>query len=106
MVDDALPLTLVMMSPGFKPARSPGLCGSTALISAPCGVAMPNDCASCWLDVLHRNADAAAVHLAVLEQLVLDVQCHIDGDREGHAHVAAGSAVNLRVDTDHLAIAG
>ena len=45
----ACPLTLVMMSPGFKPARSPGLFGSTALTNAPCGVAMPKDCESGWL---------------------------------------------------------
>ena len=42
-----LPLTLVMTSPGFRPARSPGLCGSTELISAPCGVARPKVWASC-----------------------------------------------------------
>ncbi len=42
------PLTLVMTSPGLRPAFSPGLCGSTALISAPCGVLRPKVCASCW----------------------------------------------------------
>ncbi len=42
------PLTLVMTSPAFKPAFSPGLCGSTVLISAPCGVTdKPKDSASC-----------------------------------------------------------
>ena len=35
------PFTLVMTSPGLRPARSPGLFGSTELIRAPCGVVKP-----------------------------------------------------------------
>ncbi len=42
------PFTLVMTSPGFSPARSPGPCGSTELMSAPCGVVRPKVSASCW----------------------------------------------------------
>ena len=46
-------------------ALSRDLCGSTALISAPCGVAKPNDLRELLTDVLHRDADTAAAHLAV-----------------------------------------
>ena len=36
--------------------------------------------------------------------MILHVQRQIDGDGEGHAHVAAGAAVDLRIDADHLAV--
>ena len=60
------PLTLVITSPGLRPACSPGLCGSTALINAPCGVDQTEGLRELLTDVLDRHADAAAVHLAGL----------------------------------------
>ena len=56
------------------------------------------------IDLLNGDADAAAAHLALGQQLILDVQRQIDGDGEGHAHVAARAAVNLRIDADDLAV--
>ncbi len=55
-------------------------------------------------NILHRDADAAANHLAVLLQLLFDVQGQIDRNGERHAHIAAGTAINLRIDADHFAI--
>jgi hypothetical protein len=53
---------------------------------------------------LHRHADAPARHLAVRLQLVFYVHGDVDGDSERKAHVAAGAAVDLRVDADHVAV--
>ena len=55
------------------------------------------------VDVLDRHADAAADHAAGLDELLLDVARHVDGNGERHAHEAAGAAEDLRVDADHLA---
>src|SRR5580693_8192182 len=55
-------------------------------------------------DVLHRHADAAANHLAVLLQLLLDVQRQVNRNGKRYAHVTAGAAVDLGIDTDHFAI--
>src|SRR5579862_3161502 len=53
-------------------------------------------------DILNGDADAAAVHLAGLHELLFDVERDIDRNGERHAHVAARAAVDLSVDTDHL----
>ena len=56
------------------------------------------------LQVLHMHADTAAQHLAVLQQLILDVQGDVDGNRERHAHITAGAAVDLGVDAHHFTV--
>src|SRR6516225_2652021 len=55
------------------------------------------------IDVLDGDADTTAYHAAGLDELLLDVTCHIDRDGEGDAHEAAGTAEDLRVDADHFA---
>src|SRR6185437_6720838 len=52
------------------------------------------------VDVLDGDADAAAHHVAGLDQLLLDIARHVDRNRERHAHVAARAAEDLRVDAD------
>src|SRR2546429_226286 len=49
-----------------------------------------------WLRGVSRAATLAA-------QLLLDVERHVDRDRERQAHEAAGAAVDLRIDADHFA---
>src|ERR1700721_559376 len=56
------------------------------------------------MNILHRDPDAAAQHFAVLLQLILDVQSQIDGYGKEHTHIAAGAAVDLRIDADDLAV--
>ena len=56
------------------------------------------------IDRLDRDADAPARHLAVFLQLVLHVHRDVDRDRERQPHVAAGLAVDLRIDADHVAV--
>jgi hypothetical protein len=53
---------------------------------------------------LDRHADAAALDLAVRDQLLLHVGRDVDRDREGETLVAAGARIDLRVDADHLAL--
>src|SRR5205823_6082873 len=55
------------------------------------------------VDVLDGHADAAANHVAGLDELLLDVARHVDRNGERHAHEAAGAAEDLRVYADHLA---
>ncbi|CUJ79951.1 Uncharacterised protein [Achromobacter sp. 2789STDY5608628] len=55
------------------------------------------------VDLLHRHAQARMLHLAVFQDLVLDLVRHVDRDRERQALEAAGAAVDLRVDADHFA---
>ncbi len=52
---------------------------------------------------LDRHADAGREHATGLHELILDIARDVDRDRERHAHVTAGAAENLRVDTDHFA---
>src|SRR5688572_15004699 len=52
---------------------------------------------------LDHHADPASGHAALVAQLLLDVERDVDRDREGKAHEAAGAAVDLRIDADHLA---
>src|SRR2546425_2507935 len=52
---------------------------------------------------LDHHADAAARDPALVAQLLLDVERHVDRDRERQAHEAAGAAVDLRIDADHFA---
>ena len=54
---------------------------------------------------LDRYADAAARDLAVGDELVFHIVGDIDRHRERQAHVAAGAAVDLRVDADDFALA-
>ena len=44
------------------------------------------------------------VTLPVLTSCSLHVARDVDRDRERQAHVAAGAAVDLRVDADHFAV--
>jgi len=57
-----------------------------------------------WGDLLNQHAQPAARNLAAAFELVHHVHRHIDGNREGQTLIAAGAAVNLRVDADHLAV--
>src|SRR5207245_2628623 len=50
--------------------------------------------------LLDHHADAAARDAALVAQLLLDVERHVDRDRERQAHEAAGAAVDLRIDAD------
>ena len=53
------------------------------------------------VDVLHFDAEPAVLDLAGLDDLILDLLGQIDRNRKRHALVAAGVAVDLRVDADH-----
>src|ERR1019366_7615774 len=55
-------------------------------------------------DFLDRHTDAPAAHMAVLDELLGDVVGHADRYRERDAFVAAGAAVDLRIDADHFAL--
>src|SRR3984885_11332098 len=55
-------------------------------------------------DILDRNTDAAAHHLAVFLELLLDVQGQINRNGKRHAHITAGTAINLRIHADHFAV--
>src|SRR6185312_15774771 len=52
---------------------------------------------------LDRHADAAALHLAVLDELLLHLRRDVDRDREADALVTAAAREDLRVDADHFA---
>ena len=54
--------------------------------------------------ILDQHPQPAAHDAAVLPQLPIDIDDHIDRHGERHAHEAPGAAVNLRVDPDDLAL--
>src|SRR5436305_1245138 len=53
--------------------------------------------------LLDDDADAPARHAALVLQLLQDIDRHIGRNGERQAHEAAGAAIDLRVDADHLA---
>ena len=55
------------------------------------------------VDRLQQHAEPAAGDLAGRLHLLDDLYRQLDGNGERQPHVAAGAAVNLRVDADHLA---
>ena len=58
------------------------------------------------IEILDLHAEIAAMHHAVLEQLLHDVLGHVGGDGQADALEAAAAALDRRVDADHLAVAG
>ncbi len=55
-------------------------------------------------EVLDRHADAAALDLAVADQLVHDLARHVDRHREADADISAGWGNDRGVDTDDPAL--
>ena len=56
------------------------------------------------INLLDADADATATDLAALDELLAHVIGDIDGNRKRQTHVAAGLAVNLRVDADDFTV--
>src|SRR5690606_34007479 len=63
----------------------------------------PQSAREVFVDVVDLHAEVAARHLAVVDEVLGDLHRHVDGDREAHAHVAAGARVDRRVDAHDLA---
>ena len=55
--------------------------------------------------VLNRDADAAALDLAVVDQLVHDLARHVDRHGKADADIAAARRQDRGVDADQLAVA-
>ena len=54
--------------------------------------------------ILDRNPDAAALHLAIAHDLLHDAPRHVDRHREADADIAATRRQDRGVDPDHLAV--
>ena len=88
----ALPSIAVITSPAFRPALSAGEPLTTVVI-----------CAPRRRRVRDADAEVGVLHLAAGDERVRDALRRVDRDREADAVVAAGVALDLRVDADHLA---
>src|SRR5258708_40121371 len=55
------------------------------------------------VDAVELNAEDAALHLPIFDELVHDAPDHVDRDRETYADVAAGARQNGGIDADQLA---
>ncbi len=98
------PLTSVITSPDFRPAAAAALFGATLATSAPSARFRPNDSASDWSMHLDLHAQAPVRGLDGCDDLILDLQRHVDRNREAQALEAAALRVDLRIDADHLAL--
>jgi hypothetical protein len=65
---------------------------------------MPKVSAKLAGHVLDQHAEPAAADPPLFLELLDHVHGDIDGDREGQPHEAAGAAVDLGIDADHLAV--
>ena len=86
-----LPSFAVITSPALSPAFAAGEPPTTVAIFAP-----PSR-------VARRGCRVGVLHLAAGDERVGDALRCVDRDREADAVVAAGVALDLRVDPDHLA---
>src|SRR5437899_1429837 len=58
------------------------------------------------LDFGELDADCSARHLAVLDDLVVNLRRRVDGQRKADALIAAGFTQDRGVDSDHVAVDG
>src|SRR2546429_3959211 len=83
-----------------------GLLGRSALLDArherPCGLRQSEGIGEALRDRLDQHPELAARRVTGGLQLLADLHRHIDRDGEGHAHVAAPAAADLRADADDL----
>ena len=70
-------------SPGSRPALAAGPSSSTAMTSAPCRVPRPTEVRQALGRVLRVHAQTSPPHAAVMQQPVLHLDRHVDGNGEG-----------------------
>ncbi len=95
----------MMTSPALRPAFSPADLGDTWVTTAPRRLDAEG-LGELRGEVLDLHAEPAAVHLAVVDQLLHDLARHVDRDGEADADVAAAAREDGGVDADQLAAAG
>ena len=93
-----------MTSPGSIPALAAGLSFSTERNERPGRLLEPERFGERLVHFLDRHADAPAGHFPVLDELGLHLGRDVDRNGERQALVAAGAAVDLRIDSDHFAV--
>ena len=93
-----------MTSPASMPARSDGEPGSDLRHERAAVRVELERLREARRDVLNREPDAAALHVAVLEQLRDDLADHVARNREADADVAARAGQDRGVDTEQLAV--
>ena len=98
------PFAETTRSPLRSPARSAGEPGSTRAITAPVVCERAHRLREIGGQVLDRHADAAALDLAVADQLVHHAARHVDRHGETDADIAAARRQDRGVDADALAV--